>query len=34
MTLVVRTHGGASSIGRNSMDPPSESHWWCLIYWT
>jgi len=34
MTLVVRAHGHASSVGRNPMDLPSESHWWCLIYWT
>jgi len=32
MTLVVRAHGGASSNGRNPIDPPTESHWWCLIY--
>jgi len=25
MTLVVRAHDGASSIGRNPMDPPNES---------
>ena len=34
MTLVVRAHGGASSNGHNPMDPPSESPWWCFIYWT
>jgi len=34
MTLVVRAHGGASSVGRNPMDLLRESHWWCLTYWT
>jgi len=34
MTLIVEAHGGASSNGRNPMDPPSESPWWRLIYWT
>jgi len=29
MTLIVGAHGGASSNGRNPMDPPSESSWWC-----
>jgi len=33
-TLVVMAHGGASSNGRNPMDPPNECPWWCLIYWT
>jgi len=30
MTLIVGAHGGASSNGRNSTDPPSESSQWCL----
>jgi len=30
MTLVVRDLGGASSVGRNSMDPLKGSPWWCL----
>jgi len=34
MTLVVKAHGGASSVGRNPMDPHNESPWWCLTYWT
>jgi len=33
MTLIVGAHGGASSNGCNSTDPPGESPWWCLIYW-
>jgi len=34
MTLVAKAHGGASSVERNSMDPPNGSPWWCLTYWT
>jgi len=34
ITLVVRALGSASSVGRNSLDPPKGSPWWCLIYWT
>jgi len=30
MTPIMGTHGGALSHGRNFMDPPSESSWWCL----
>jgi len=30
MTLVVRDLGGASSVGRNSMDPLKGSSWWYL----
>jgi len=30
MTLVVRDLGGASSVGRNPMDPLKGSPWWCL----
>jgi len=30
MTLVVRALGGASSVGRNSMDPLKGNPWWCL----
>jgi len=30
MTLVVRGLGGASSVGRNPMDPLKGSSWWCL----
>ena len=31
MTLIVGAQGGASFNGRNPMNPPSESSWWCLI---
>jgi len=34
MTLVVKAHGGASFVGRNPMDLPNGSPWWCLTYWT
>jgi len=27
MTLIVGAHGGASSNGRNPLNPPSESPW-------
>jgi len=30
MTLVVRDLGGASFVGRNSMDPLKRSSWWYL----
>jgi len=30
ITPIVGIHGGASSYGRNSIDPPSESFWWYL----
>jgi len=30
MTSVVRALGGASSVGRNSVDPPKGNPWWCL----
>ena len=29
MTFIGSIHGGASPNGRNSVDPPRESSWWC-----
>jgi len=31
MTFIGSTHGGASPNGRNFVDPPRGSSWWCLI---
>jgi len=31
MTFIVSAHGGASSNGRNPMDPSNGCPWWCLI---